>query len=180
MKSFFVSSRPHRNEQSGFTLLEVCIAILILVIGTAVVMQAVPTAIRSNLANRADSTSMVVAQRELNQMVDQVLTATQFTDADLTVCQLGSVATAGAVAGSPVITAAGVTRIDFNAAAVAGYSKNYVDPNGASGATYDVRWAVVVTANLGQVVAKRFVVGARGLNTNTQLPGTTVDAWVYR
>jgi hypothetical protein len=51
--------------------------------------------------------------------------------------------------------------IDFSAGQVAGYSFNYVDPEDGSRATYDVRWAVITTANAGTPNSKRFIIGAR-------------------
>jgi len=175
------SVKQMHGPQRGFTLIEVAIAILILVIGTAAVMQTVPTSIQLNLFNRADSGAMVYAQRELNQMIDQPLSATVFTDADGNVCQLGSFLTAGRVAGSPVLTTAGgVTRIDYTQAPVAGYRIIYQDPNSATGASYDIRWAVIVTVRGTQVTARRLIVGAQRQGLISALPAATVDCWVQR
>ena len=47
-----------RNSQRGFTLVEVLMAIVILLVGIVAVAQLVPASISSNSANRNDSTSL--------------------------------------------------------------------------------------------------------------------------
>jgi prepilin-type N-terminal cleavage/methylation domain-containing protein len=179
--AFLRTSYAARPADGGFSLIELMIAILVLVTGMMALIQLVPTATRTNLSNRADSSSMVYAQRELNQMMDQPVTVSSFTDADGTVCQLGSLATAGKLAGSPVITVAGnLTRIDFTQPSVSGYSLTLIDPNDPNGISYDVRWAVLVNAQGTQVSAKRLIVGAQRRVSNNLFPPVSVDAWVQR
>ncbi|MGB9459287.1 MAG: prepilin-type N-terminal cleavage/methylation domain-containing protein, partial [Candidatus Acidiferrum sp.] len=62
-----------RNSQRGFTLVEVLMAIVILLVGIVAVAQLVPASISSNSTNRNDSTSLVFAQRELDQFLSQPL-----------------------------------------------------------------------------------------------------------
>ncbi len=58
-------------KQSGFTMIEMLIATVVFVVGLVAVAQLVPLSIRLNGANRNDSTALVFAQRELDEMVDQ-------------------------------------------------------------------------------------------------------------
>ena len=63
------------RNQCGFTLTEVLIAIVILLVGIVAVAQLVPASIGSNSANRNDSSALVFAQRRLfgrAAMVEQV------------------------------------------------------------------------------------------------------------
>lgn len=57
--------------QAGFSLVELLIAIVLLLIGVVAVAEMVPNAIQSNFRNRYDSTALIVAQRQLEQMMDQ-------------------------------------------------------------------------------------------------------------
>lgn len=63
--------------QSGFTMIELLISISILLVGIVAVAQLVPAAIRSNLRNRADSTALIVVQRQLEVMAIQSMTVQQ-------------------------------------------------------------------------------------------------------
>ena len=56
------NNRKHRGQQ-GFTLIELMIAVVVLVVGAVSVAQLVPAAIFLNSRNRADSSSLVFAQR---------------------------------------------------------------------------------------------------------------------
>jgi prepilin-type N-terminal cleavage/methylation domain-containing protein len=153
--------RRRESKQGGFTLIEVLLAVIILGVGLLAVAQLVPASLSSNNGNRKDSVALVLAQRELDQMLDQPLKNTQFTDVLGNVCSLGNPAAPGTVVGSPVLTIANRPAIDFSAGQVPGYSFNYVDPEDSYGATYDVRWAVITTANGGAPNSKRFIIGAR-------------------
>src|SRR5579859_4696403 len=93
----------NRRQQSGFTLLELGVATLILMVGIAGVVQLVPASQNSNLNNRVDTTAMVFAQREMDQMINQPLTSATFTDVDGNVINLGSQTASNTVFGGPVI-----------------------------------------------------------------------------
>lgn len=148
------------RRQAGFTLIELAIATVVLLVGVVAVMQLVPNAMQSNLRSRTDSTAVVVAQRQLDQMLSQPVTAVSFTNADGVVCQLGDPAVANAFVGAPVQVVGPAVQINFNAAAVPGYSLTFADPNDPGAQAYEVRWAVATTSNLGQPVGKRIIVGA--------------------
>ena len=168
------------HRERGFTLVELAIAMGILMFGIAAVAQMLPLAIKSNMNNRYDSTAVVVAERLLNQMINQPLSATQFTDVDGRVIQLGSVAATG-LTGTPVVVVGTTVRVSFAAgAAVANYNFTYTDPNAAIAIPYEVRWSVISTVQGTTVVDKRFLVGVWKRDPrNVTLP-VTVEAWVQR
>ena len=69
------TQRFSRNRAAaGFTMIELLIAIVILLIGVVAVAQLVPNAIRSDFRNRYDSTALILAQQQMEQMVEQNLT----------------------------------------------------------------------------------------------------------
>jgi len=68
------------QKQRGFTLIEMLVATLIMLIGLVAAAQLVPFAIQLNTANRYDSTALVIAQRQMEGMLNQPLSATAFTD----------------------------------------------------------------------------------------------------
>ncbi|HXH67531.1 MAG TPA: prepilin-type N-terminal cleavage/methylation domain-containing protein [Candidatus Limnocylindrales bacterium] len=154
----------NKRKQGGFTLLELAVATLILMVGIAGVVQLVPASQSSNLNNRVDTTAMVFAQREMDQMINQPVALANFTDADGRVINLGSTTVNNTVFGGPVNAAANPPTIDFTAAAVAGYNYTFTDPNDlndSAEASYQMRWAVISTVSAGQVVSKRFIVACR-------------------
>lgn len=172
--------RRCNNKQGGFSLLEVIVAILVLLIGVVAVAQLVPISLTFNNDNRSDSVAMVLAQRELDQMLDQPLKATQFTDRLGNVCSLGNAATPNIVVGSPVVIINNRPTIDFTAGLVGGYSFNYLDAEDPFGVTYDVRWAVITTANGGNPNSKRFIMSARQLRGDGYVQPLTLDTMVEK
>lgn len=170
----------HRSRERGFTLAEVLVATVILISAIVAVAKLVPLAIGLNAGNRRDSTALVIAQRELNQMIGQPLTATTFVDAQGFNCNLGNAATPNVVVGSPVVVSNNRPIINFGVAQVAGYSFNYQDPNDPSGMTYDVRWAVITSAAGGNVAFKRFILGARRQGGNAPFQPVTIDTMVQK
>jgi hypothetical protein len=160
------------------------IATLILLVGLVGIAQLVPTSILINQRGRLDSTSLVFAQRELDQMLAQPLTAASFIESNgalcATACDLGDPTQPGAAVGSPLVWVAGRPLVDFSASAVDNYSFSYTDPNDPFGVTYDVRWAVVTTMQGTTIAGKRFFVGVRQLGGSNFVPAVTLDAMVKR
>jgi prepilin-type N-terminal cleavage/methylation domain-containing protein len=170
--------RKQQGEQ-GFTLIELMIAVVVLVVGVVSVAELVPAAMFLNTHNRADSSSMVYAQREMDQFVNQPLTSNTFTDQQGNVCNLGGSTVFNAVVGSPVTTVGGHVAINFGGGQVGGYSYTYTDPTDAT-TTYDVRWAVINTGVAGSVYSRRFILGVRKSGGNTPLLPVTLDTTVSR
>jgi prepilin-type N-terminal cleavage/methylation domain-containing protein len=168
--------------QRGFTLIELMIAIVVLVVGVVAVAQLVPAAIFLNSRNRADSSSLVYAQREMDQFANQAFIPAPYTFTDQQGnpnCNVGGGTVFNAVVGSPVTTVGGHVAINFTSGKVAGYSYTYTDPTDATLA-YDVRWAVINTGVAGSVYSRRFILGVQKSNGDTPLPPVTLDTTVSR
>src|SRR5271154_2749562 len=81
--------RSSRGTARGFTLLEMMCACVILMIALFAVAQLVPASAILNSRNRNDSTALVFAQRELDQMLAQIMSSTAFIDDEGNACNLG-------------------------------------------------------------------------------------------
>ncbi len=170
-------------RQEGFSLLEMMLATIILLVGLVAIAQLVPASILLNYRNRTDSSALVFAQRQLDQLLDQPLTVNFFTDTLGNTCQLGNPAVTNSVQGSTVTTFNNQTLIDFSSpnpspAPTNGYGFTYQDPTDPSGATYDVRWAVIITGNGSTASSRRFILGVRQLGGNGYFQPITLDTMV--
>lgn len=179
------SAKRKSNRESGFTLVEVLMAIVVLLVGIVAVAQLVPASISSNSTNRNDSSALVFAQREMDQFLGQPLNMSisppSFIDALGFSCNLGDPTQPANVAvGNSIILYQNQMIIDFTKSAVAGYSFTYQDPNDPAGIMYDVRWAVFTTTNNGMVTAKRFIMGARRQGGNGIYRPVTLDTILER
>ena len=168
-------------------MIEMLIATVIMVFGLVGVAQLVPLSIRLNSSNRNDSTALVFAQRELDAMIDQPISATTFSDPQGVLCPTGGVCNLGDPAqpkvpiGSPVVMSSDNRPIiDFGQAQVANYSFNYTDPNDPFGLSYDVRWAVITYATGGNAGGKRFIVGVRRRGGNGPFLPVTLETMVEK
>ena len=183
-----------RKGERGFSILEMMLATIILLVGLVAIAQLVPASILLNYRNRTDSAALVFAQRQLDQMLDQPLnppsSPASFTDAEGNLCYLGDPATPNVRQGSPVVVTYssnsttgqnfGQALIDFTVAPVANYSFTYTDPTDPSGITYDVRWAVIVTGSNGSASSKRFILGVRQSGGNGYFQPITLDTMVSK
>jgi prepilin-type N-terminal cleavage/methylation domain-containing protein len=169
-----------QRAQHGFTLIELMMAVTVLVIGVVAVAQLIPAAMLLNTRNRADSSSLVYAQREMDQFVNQPLTSNTFPDQQGNTCNLGGSAVFNAVVGNPVTTVAGHVAVDFSGAQVNGYGYYYTDQTDTSGTRYDVRWAVINTGAAGNVYSRRFILGVRKMAGNGFMAPVTLDSTVSR
>jgi Tfp pilus assembly protein PilV len=169
-----------RRKQDGFSILEMMFATFILLIGLIAVAQLVPASILMNNRNRTDTASLVYAQRELDQMIQQPLTTFNISDADLNPCTLGDPTKPNQIVGSPLVIFQGQVQIDYSVAPVANYSFMYPDPNDPGNTTYDVRWAVITNMNGPVVTSKRFILGVRQQGGNGYFQPVTLDTMVER
>jgi hypothetical protein len=167
------------RDQDGFSVLEMILASAILMVGIVSVVQLVPASLQSSIGNRMDTMATVVAQRELDQMLSQPLTAISFPDSDRQTISLGGVGSPGAgvlMSGQSVV-------IDFspNAVPPAGFYATKTDPT--SGSSFELRWAVFPQVNNGTVVSKRIIIGCRRVqslgNSQLLLP-VTLDSSVQK
>jgi hypothetical protein len=172
----------HGKHERGFSILEMLLATVVLLVGLVAIAQLVPATIVLNFRNRTDSSALVFAQRELDQFIDQPLFVTTFTDTTGNTCALGSASPANAVQGSPVVVVNNQVVIDFSQALVTNYSFPipYQDPTDPSGVAYDVRWAVIVTGNGTAVSSKRFILGIRQNGGNSYFQPITLDTTVEK
>lgn len=167
----------HFGRERGFTLVEMLIATVIVVIGLVAVAQLVPTSMLLNANNRSDGAALVIAQRQMEALRAVPLAATTFTDPLGLTCPLGQTCNVGdpsqsGVVGCSVVLFNNSPIIDFTSNTVpGGYGFQYTDPNDPTGATNDVRWAVVTVTNVnnGAVTGRRIIVGTfrRGMKTPT-------------
>ena len=58
-------NRKSTGRRGGFTLVEVLLATVVLLVGVVAVAQLVPISLTVNSANRGDSTALVIEQRVL-------------------------------------------------------------------------------------------------------------------
>jgi prepilin-type N-terminal cleavage/methylation domain-containing protein len=181
MNRYPTRTRKRRTDARGFSLVEMLIATLILLIGLVGIAQLIPASILINQKGRLDSTSLVFAQKVLDEMLAQQLTTMTFVEANgalcATACRLGNPATPGVAVGNSFgFNGYKQPLIDFGSPAVDDYSFTYKDPNDPFAVTYDVRWAVVTTVQGSTVTGRRFIVGVRQLNGPGFVPAVTLDA----
>jgi prepilin-type N-terminal cleavage/methylation domain-containing protein len=170
-----------KTKQRGFTLVEVLVATIVLMTGVVAVAQLVPVAVTANNVSRRDSTALVIAQRELAQMMEVSLGLFTFTDAQGNVCSLGSAATPGATVGSPVVVIANRPTINYSVAQIGGYSfTTQPDPQDPYRSQYDVRWAVITDGNGTTASSRRIIISARLLGGNRYSLPLTLDAMVQQ
>lgn len=163
------------------------LATIILLVGLVAIAQLVPASIMLNYRNRTDSSAMVFAQGEMDFMLDQPLVSTTFTDVLgvycplATTCNLGNPAPQNQVQGSPLVAVNNQTVINFgNPVGLANWSFTYQDPNDPTGATYDIRWAVIVTGNGTNISSKRFVLGIRQVGGSGYFQPITLETMVQK
>ena len=171
--------RAGQAGRAGFTLLEMMLACAVLMVGIAAVVELVPASLKTSVNNRLDTMATVVAQRELDQMLTQPLTATAFVDADNDPVSLGG---AGAP-GANVVMDGQSAAIDFSSALSSvptGFSKLYVDLNDPNRASFELRWAVFSEMNGATVVSRRIIIGCRRANSNTGVFPVTLDSSVEK
>jgi prepilin-type N-terminal cleavage/methylation domain-containing protein len=173
-----------RKRQQGFSLLEMMFATIILLVGLVAIAQLVPATILLNYRNRMDSSALVLAQRQLDQFLDQPLTTTSFTDVPGTPCalgcSLGDPTQPNQVLPDPsvVIMVNNQPVINFNAAKFPGY--HFDSPPDGNGVAYDIRWAVVITGDGSTASAKRFILGARQSAGTGYFQPITLDSVVQK
>lgn len=174
------NTRPKKEAgQDGFSILEMLIASVIMMVGIVSVVQLVPASLQLNATNRLGTMATVIAQRELDQMLSQPLSVNTFLDTEGRAISLGGAGSPGAPV---VMDSQGQTaQIDFTAAPVAGFSipayRDLNDPTG-TGATFELRWAVIPQVSGGRVISKRIIIGCRQTNAAQPLLPVTLDSWV--
>jgi hypothetical protein len=162
--------------QSGFSILEMLLASAILLVGIISVVQLVPASLRLNASNRFDTMATVMAQRELDQMLSQPLSTNAFLDKDNNVISLGGAGTPGA----SVLMNGQTPMIDFSPGAGTPPAGFYLDQTDQSGATFELRWAVIAQVSGGKTISKRIIIGCRQTNAMQPMMPVTLDSWVQK
>jgi Tfp pilus assembly protein PilV len=192
------AKRPIRRV-AGFTVLEVLVATIILMVGIIGVSDMVPKALDSDLRNRDTSSAIMASQMELEQLlrlpidVNQLATPTDysFTDADGFVAYVGAIpnpATAAVTAAPPPAVQSGCPltsngMIDFGQpCTAAGYTKTVTPTNIAgvatptSGPSIELRWSVITSYgnDNGTIkpVLKRIAIAGRTTDGALTIPAT--------
>ncbi|MGH9557557.1 MAG: type IV pilus modification PilV family protein, partial [Terriglobales bacterium] len=167
--------RPLRvsGMEAGFSLIELMIAMIVLVVGMMAIMVMISTAIASNNRNKLDTTATALSQMVAETVASQsIVIGTPITvrDCNPTAAagpQVWTIATLGAVAPGAGANLNADGNIDFTqtyAAVPANYKMRFVTcGSGGRQATYDVRWnvrtisafskMVTVSARLSRVTA---------------------------
>ena len=187
------SSKPgagKKRRQGGFTLVEVLLAIIVLLVGIVAVAQLVPASVSSNSTNRNDSSALVFVQRQMDQFLNQPLNMAavppsfvETIDGQTFTCNLGDPTHPNVVWGANTLIFYNQLVIDFTqtqTSVPAGYSFIYHDPNDPFYVNYDVRWAVVTTTNSGLVSAKRYILGARKVGGNGIYQPVSLDTIIEK
>jgi type IV pilus modification protein PilV len=135
--------RPSKTRQTGFSLIEVMFAMVVLAVGLMGSIGMICVGAASNGGSKTNTTAATLAQSTMERIVaipqgsagNGALTS-------LTDCQ-GNVFTMDSTqGGSPLTTSGAFTGIDFRQPAVPNYSMQYVMCSGGQRTTYDVRWRV--------------------------------------
>src|SRR5258707_10285492 len=92
-----------RGGERGFTLVEMLMATVIVVVGLVAVAQLVPTSMMMNANNRSDGTALVIAQRQMEALRAVPLTSTTFTDPLGLTCPLSTACSVGDPSQSGVV-----------------------------------------------------------------------------
>jgi type II secretory pathway pseudopilin PulG len=161
-----------RKSESGFSLVELLIASIVLTVGMLAIMGIFALAIGNNGRSKVDSTATMVAQAVLEQIsaVKAGGGPSSLTDCSgnpaMTINPAAGVLAGGNGAPKYWDTVANLWKIDFTQPPpppTDNYSMNYVVCVSGSNApvTYDVRWNIEQVGNYSSLI----VVGARPLNT---------------
>lgn len=175
MRRYLRAGLKKRNQESGLTLIELLIAMLVLAAGLVGLMAIIVAAIAGNNRNKLDTTSTLLSQMVIEQLSNVPATVTRTIVVQDCNGASWNISTdsggVGADTGAPVDSN---RDIDFTSSYTTdGYSMRFV-VCGAAGtsATYDVRWHIYQPNAYEKVV----VVSTRLLGTGSL---TGVEAISY-
>lgn len=171
-------SKRARTRQSGFTLIELMIAMVVLAVGLGALSSLFISAALSNNKNSRSATATMLAQLVLEQISSQSPSSTatiSLTDCagnPWTVATAGGPAPAGTGALLDTTTSdysyGGINPNQASSAVPSGYAMQYVDCGvGGTQSNYDVRWNVI---NI-DTYTRLITVSARQVGPANQLGG---------
>lgn len=141
------SSAVQRSRAAtGFSLVETLVAQSLLAFALLGMAMLYPLAIRVAKLTSVTSETARLAQKELDQIRENISSPLSITDLDGNTVDVACPGTPGTSCGNP-LTASGL--IDFSAAAPVGFSAQLADP---SGQQYSIRWNISVTASNGRKI----------------------------
>lgn len=172
-----------KNRETGASLIEMMIAIVVLTVGLIGSMAMVGVAVSGDYRSKSDSTSTSLAELVVANISKVpvckgacgAVAAVNVTDCAGNVRTINVSGTA-AGAGAP-LNASG--KIDFTKAAVANYSMNYTECGVTNGtrATYDVRWNIQTLASNDAelvVVGAQLENAANSVNKGSNAPAVSI------
>lgn len=169
-----------RSRASGFTLIELLIAIVVLLVGISAVAQLIPAAMTRNFMNRYDSTALIIAERQMEQMMAQTMAVgspapggdyffnSTLPDGTAVTINMGVNNPPGpsAIGANTITDPAGNIYIDWTQTAgtvPANYRNQFVSNEGY---LYETRWRVMtffqIINGISQPTAKRIILSTRG------------------
>jgi prepilin-type N-terminal cleavage/methylation domain-containing protein len=147
-----VQAATSHRAQAGFSLIELMIAMIVLVVGMMAIMVMISTAISSNNRNKLDTTATALSQMVAETVASQsIVIGTPITVRDCNPAaaggpQIWTIATVGAADPGNGANLDANGNIDFTqtyAAVPANYKMRFVTcGSGGRQATYEVRWNV--------------------------------------
>ena len=132
------------GQESGLTLIELMIAMVVLAVGILGSMALIVRAIGGDAWSKQLSNSTVLAQ----SITERIMAIPAASNSPVTIadCTTNPATTVNTAPGGSALTSAG--DVDFTAAAVANYQMLYTDCNtNGRQAVYDVRWNVTAINN---------------------------------
>ncbi len=130
--------------ESGFSLIEVMIAMSVLMVGVLGGVLVISVAAANNGQSKLHTTAVTLAESTMERIlaIPQKATGTA-AQSKITDCAGNTFTIATAPVGSPAITdGAFKGTIDFSKPPQPGYSMRYVMCSSGSGVAYDVRWRI--------------------------------------
>lgn len=169
-----IHSKSQRSRKSGFSLIELLLAMIVLVIGLLGGMIVILTAIATNAQNRFDTAAVALAQSTMDRIIvlstSSAAQTTDVTDCTGTTYTLNTTGGDNPGPGAALTnlgnTVNGTQAIDFTATPVTGYQMLYTlcAGNGVGNQqVYDVRWNIINTTT-GNTAAQLVYVAAKNVN----------------
>jgi type IV pilus modification protein PilV len=137
------SIRACLGKQTGFTLLEVMVAMVVLGVGLLGSIGMICAAAASNGGSKLNTTAATLAESTMERIVAiPAGSAGNSALTSLTDCRGNVFTMDSSQGGSPLTSGGAFSSVDFHQAAVPNYSMQYVMCSGGQNFTYDVRWRV--------------------------------------